>query len=63
MRYDVRDDRLLLFIDRLWQRTDYSFEVRAVTRGSFAVPPLAAEGMYNPGVRFVGSMKENITIE
>ena len=63
VRYDVRDDRLLLFIDRLWQRTDYSLEVRAVTRGSFAVPPLAAEGMYNPGVRFVGSMKENITIE
>jgi uncharacterized protein YfaS (alpha-2-macroglobulin family) len=63
VRYDVRDDRLLMFVDRLSQKTDYLFEARAVTRGSFVVPPLAAEGMYNPGVRFVGSMTENITIE
>jgi uncharacterized protein YfaS (alpha-2-macroglobulin family) len=63
VRYDVRDDRLLLFIDRLSQKTDYRFEVRAVTRGSFVVPPLAAEGMYNPGVRFVGPVMGNITIK
>jgi uncharacterized protein YfaS (alpha-2-macroglobulin family) len=63
VRYDVRDDRLLLFVDRLRQKTGYSFEVRAVTQGAFAVPPLAAEGMYNPGVRFVGPMRENITIK
>ncbi|MDR1979113.1 MAG: hypothetical protein LBQ42_10320 [Synergistaceae bacterium] len=61
--YDVRDDRLLLFVDRLSQKADYSFEMRAVTRGDFAVPPLSAEGMYNPGVRFVGAMGENVTIE
>ncbi|MDR1622428.1 MAG: hypothetical protein LBS00_08650, partial [Synergistaceae bacterium] len=63
VRYDVRDDRLLLFIDRLSRKTDYRFQVRAVTRGGFVVPPLAAEGMYNPGVRFVGPTRENITIE
>jgi uncharacterized protein YfaS (alpha-2-macroglobulin family) len=63
VRFDVRDDRLLLFIDRLSQETEYRFEVRAVTRGSFAVPPLSAEGMYNPEIRFVGSMRENITIK
>jgi len=31
---------------------------QAVTTGSFAVPPLAAEAMYNSGVHFVGERHE-----
>jgi uncharacterized protein YfaS (alpha-2-macroglobulin family) len=63
VRYDVRDDRLLIFVDRLTQVTEYRFTMRAVTRGNFAVPPLAAEGMYDPDIRFVGSVGENLVIE
>jgi uncharacterized protein YfaS (alpha-2-macroglobulin family) len=53
----------LLFIDRLDRATEYSFVMRAVTRGTFAQPLLSAEGMYDPGVRFVGEMGEAIIIE
>jgi uncharacterized protein YfaS (alpha-2-macroglobulin family) len=63
VRLDVRDDRLLLFIDRLTRKTDYEFTMRAVTRGTFVAPPLAAEGMYNPTVRFVEKEQPSITIE
>jgi uncharacterized protein YfaS (alpha-2-macroglobulin family) len=63
VRLDVRDDRLLLFIDQLNQKTDYEFTMRAVTRGTFVVPPVAAEGMYDPGVRFVAKEQPNIVVE
>lgn len=63
VRYDVRDDRLLLFIDNLREKTDYRFVMRAVTRGTFALPPLAAEGMYDPGIHFMGAAEKNITIK
>jgi uncharacterized protein YfaS (alpha-2-macroglobulin family) len=62
VHYDARDDRLLIFIDHLTQATEYKFTMRAVTRGNFAVPPLAAEGMYDPDIRFVGSVGENLEI-
>ena len=29
----------------------YQYAVRAVTKGTFSLPPVAAECMYNPGVR------------
>ncbi|MDR2175363.1 MAG: hypothetical protein LBO82_05440 [Synergistaceae bacterium] len=54
VRYSARDDRLLLFIDRLSKETDYRFVMRTVTRGTFAQPLLSAEGMYDPGIRFIG---------
>jgi uncharacterized protein YfaS (alpha-2-macroglobulin family) len=63
VRYDIRDDRLLIFVDRLYQATEYKFAMRAVTKGTFVRPPLAAEGMYDPSVRFVGEMEEAVTIK
>jgi uncharacterized protein YfaS (alpha-2-macroglobulin family) len=63
VRYDIRDDRLLLFIDRLYQATDYSFLMRAVTRGTFVQPPIAAEGMYDPSIHFIGESPAPITIQ
>jgi uncharacterized protein YfaS (alpha-2-macroglobulin family) len=62
VRHDIRDDRLLIFIDRLDKETDYRFAMRAVTKGTFAQPPISAEGMYDPGIRFVGEMGEAVTI-
>ena len=59
---DVRDDRLLLFVDHLSRTTEYRFKVRAVTKGTFAVPPLSAEGMYDPEVRFVGETPPPLVI-
>jgi uncharacterized protein YfaS (alpha-2-macroglobulin family) len=62
-RYDIRDDRLIVFIDNLAKTTSYRFAMRAVTRGNFAVPPLAAEAMYNSGVNFVGEVGDNVVIK
>src|SRR6185295_10168647 len=49
---DLRDDRFLLFTDlpaNSWQ-TFYTL-VRAVAPGSFRLPPVHAEAMYNPALR------------
>ena len=60
---DVRDDRLILFFDRLTQERPYGFKVRAVTKGTFAVPPISAVGMYDPAVRFTGKTGPSLTID
>jgi uncharacterized protein YfaS (alpha-2-macroglobulin family) len=46
---DVRDDRLEVFghLERGEKRT-IAYSVRAVTAGSFALPPVEAEAMYDP---------------
>ncbi len=52
---DLRDDRILIFIDlpaNTW-RTYYTL-VRAVSPGSFRLPPVHAEAMYNPALRATG---------
>lgn len=52
---DLRDDRILLFVDLpadTWQ-TFYTL-VRAVTPGTFRLPPVEAEAMYNPTLKAVG---------
>ena len=52
---DLRDDRILLFTDlpaNQWQ-TVYAL-VRAVSPGSFRVPPVHAEAMYDPALRATG---------
>lgn len=48
--FDARDDRLLLFIDRLEKPLTWRYSMRAVTEGDFAVPQVYAECMYEPGV-------------
>ena len=49
--FDIRDDRVLLYIRRTPdRRAVYSYAARAVTRGEFALPPIAAECMYDAGI-------------
>ena len=55
MYLDLREDRLLVFFDRLDEETTYSYTMRAVTKGTFTLPPLAAEGMYAPDVNAITS--------
>lgn len=56
---DIRDDRLLLFLD-LPQGGDQKFfySVRAVTEGVFVLPPVTAECMYDPSLRSMASSGE-----
>jgi uncharacterized protein YfaS (alpha-2-macroglobulin family) len=53
-RVELRDDRLLLFIDEIGKTFTWKFTMRAVTAGTFTLPPISAEGMYSPGMRSLG---------
>jgi uncharacterized protein YfaS (alpha-2-macroglobulin family) len=60
---DLRDDRILLFTDLpadSWQ-TYYTL-VRAVAPGTFRLPPVQAEAMYNPSIRAT-SERGDITVK
>ena len=59
---DVRDDRLVLFFDRLSGERSYGFKMRAVTRGTFKVPQVSAYGMYDSSIRYTGSPQPDIEI-
>ena len=50
---DLREDRLLVFFDNLEEETTYTYSMRAVSRGTFVLPPLAADAMYSPEVHAV----------
>ena len=60
---DVRDDRLVLFFDRLNGERSYGFKMRAVTRGTFRMPQISAFGMYDAGVRFTGPAQPDLVIK
>lgn len=45
-----RDDRLILFADMWTGQGEYRYLVRAVTAGSFVLPPTEASCMYDPGI-------------
>ena len=46
---DIRDDRLLLFVDlRARHTVKFYYSLRAICAGEFVIPPVAAECMYNP---------------
>ncbi|MDR1482084.1 MAG: hypothetical protein LBI74_05600 [Synergistaceae bacterium] len=53
-RSELRDDRLIIFADYFNGPFTWKFVMRAVTRGKFTLPPIAAEGMYSKGVRSIG---------
>ncbi len=59
---DVRDDRLVIFFDRLTREISYGFRLRAVSKGTFAVPQISAFGMYDSSVRFTGKSQPNLVI-
>ena len=61
-RFEARDDRLLLFVDRLSEAKTHRFSLRAVTKGTFVIPPVTAVGMYDPEISFVGETPETLTI-
>lgn len=62
IRAEKRDDRLILFITNLKGPLIYRYTTRAVTRGTFALPPVSVEDMYNPGIRSL-SHGGTLTIE
>ena len=61
-RTESRDDRFLLFVDQVHMEYTWAFTMRAITPGTFTVPPIAGEGMYSPGIRSIGATS-TITIK
>jgi uncharacterized protein YfaS (alpha-2-macroglobulin family) len=59
---DIRDDRVILFINSVNGTARYYYAVRAVTPGEYVYPPVSAECMYDPLVRSVNG-KRKITIK
>ena len=62
VRSEIRDDRLILFIDELKKPLVWRYSLRAVTEGRFAFPQISAECMYDPGISSVsggGTIKVN----
>ncbi|MDR0827108.1 MAG: hypothetical protein LBN33_04395 [Desulfovibrio sp.] len=54
-RVEMRDDRLLLFVNAVPGRPAFfTYSLRAVHKGEFMLPPLAAEAMYDPAISAVG---------
>jgi uncharacterized protein YfaS (alpha-2-macroglobulin family) len=52
-RSEVRDDRLILFAHPGAGTSRHRYVARAVTAGTFALPPIAAECMYDSSIRSV----------
>lgn len=50
MRREVRDDRLIFFMNRLSKETQIYYAARVVSAGTFTIPPAAVEGMYRPEI-------------
>lgn len=47
LRAERREDRMILFTDLTIEPFSYSYKIRAVNKGRFALPPVRAEGMYD----------------
>ena len=45
--HERREDRMLIFADLTADGLTFTYRIRAVNRGSFTVPPVQAEAMYD----------------
>jgi uncharacterized protein YfaS (alpha-2-macroglobulin family) len=48
---DRREDRMIVFTTLTPKVQRFTYQIRAVNRGSFTLPPVTAEAMYSPGLR------------
>ncbi|MBQ9501829.1 MAG: hypothetical protein IJU70_06710 [Lentisphaeria bacterium] len=61
-RLEKRDDRFVAFGDAAKGRGEITYQTRAVIRGSFVVPPVHAEAMYQPDTRGIFSTAAVFTV-
>ena len=62
-RLDIRDDRMIL-VDRMTRAGEarYTYVARAVTTGTFTIPPVHAECMYDSGRQSTFSGAKTLTV-
>lgn len=51
---DVREDRVVLYGHASWEGAEFAYEARAVSPGTFQVPPIYGEAMYRPALQSRG---------
>jgi hypothetical protein len=52
---DRREDRMIVFTTLTPEVRRFTYQIRAVNRGSFTLPPVIAEAMYSPTLRAGGA--------
>ena len=52
---EARDDRMLIFTGAIRGQASFHYAVRAVTPGTYALPPATVAGMYEPDIRGVSA--------
>ena len=62
-RLEKRDDRFVAIGDTDRGRGEIVYQTRAVLRGTFAIPPVHAEAMYQPDIRGIFSTPGAFTVE
>lgn len=62
-RIEKRDDRFVIFGNTMSGKSEFVYQIRAVTRGSFAIPPIHAESMYLPDVNGSSAGKGRLTVK
>lgn len=48
--YDAREDRIVLYLTATQDLREYVYQIKATSRGTFAIPPIFANAMYNPQI-------------
>lgn len=61
-RVDIRDDRLVLYGKMSKGRATYTYLVRAITPGTFTIPPVRAQCMYDISINSLFGAGETLTI-
>ena len=59
---DRREDRMIFFTSLGTEPSTFTYRIRAVNRGSYVLPPVQAEAMYDAGIRAYSS-GGRITVE
>lgn len=52
---ETREDRMILYVTVTPDLKEFTYRMKAISKGQFQVPPAFAEGMYNRELQFLGS--------
>ncbi len=55
---DKRDDRLVVYLDLNKDMTEVKYKLKAVNKGSYTMPPIYSEAMYNKDIQYRGLSKK-----
>lgn len=51
---DVREDRIIFYCSLISEATELSYDLRAINKGEYTVPPIFAQAMYQPAIQAQG---------